>query len=115
MKEPLAQRLKTVREEFGYTQQQMASAVGAKHRSWQDYESGRSIPGGRVLGGLAELGVDVYWLLTGRRCMFTLQYLSETLDQILSELSPQMNANEQRILVMVFNELKTRLASGSGA
>lgn len=109
MKDRLAQRLKAVRERLGFTQQQMASAVGTKHRSWQDYETGRSIPGGRVLAGLAELDVDINWLLTGRKGQFSLQTLSETLEQILAELEPQLSRDEKQILCSAFDELKQRL------
>ncbi|MEW6594157.1 MAG: helix-turn-helix transcriptional regulator [Thermodesulfobacteriota bacterium] len=58
-------RLKDVRKELGYTQKQIGEAIGSSLSTWQDYEAGKSIPGGNALAGLARLGVDINWLLTG--------------------------------------------------
>ncbi len=59
-------RLKAVRETLGCTQKEMAKAVGIKYRSWQDYESGKSVPGGNALIAVARLGININWILTGR-------------------------------------------------
>lgn len=61
----LAQRLQLVRSHFGYTQAQMAEKIKVKYRSWQDYERGKNIPGGKVLEGIALLGINTNWVLTG--------------------------------------------------
>lgn len=63
--ESLVERLKGVRHSLGYTQKQMGEAVGGSLSAWQDYEAGKSVPGGNALTGLARLGVDINWLLTG--------------------------------------------------
>lgn len=44
----------------------MASASGIPIDSYRKYELGRSVPGGNALAGLAGIGVDVHWLLTGK-------------------------------------------------
>lgn len=61
----ISSRLKEVRELLGYTQKGVAEAVGGKLRSWQDYERGLKMPGGSVFEGLARLGINVNWVLTG--------------------------------------------------
>ena len=58
-------RLKQLRESLGYTQNGISVAVGSKLRSWQDYEKGERVPGAQVIAGLASLGVNTNWLLTG--------------------------------------------------
>lgn len=61
----LAVRLKTARETLGKTQRDIASGCSVSVQMWQGYESGKSVPGGKVLEGLARLGINVNWLLTG--------------------------------------------------
>lgn len=43
----------------------IAEAVGSKLRSWQDYEAGKKVPGSQVIAGLARLGINANWVLTG--------------------------------------------------
>lgn len=61
----LADRLKKARESLGYTQKDIATAIKTNPQTWQVYESGKSVPGGKVFEGLARLGINVNWLLTG--------------------------------------------------
>ena len=67
--EGLTQRIRLIRAQLGYTQKAMAERVSVKYRSWQDYENGKSIPGGKVLGDIAVLGININWLLTGTGAM----------------------------------------------
>ncbi|PWG62818.1 hypothetical protein DEM34_10650 [Spiribacter halobius] len=50
---------------LGYTQSGIARECGSKLRSWQDYEAGVRTPGAQVIAGLARLGINANWLLTG--------------------------------------------------
>ncbi len=43
----------------------MAEQLKISFRSWQDYELGKSVPGGKVFEALAKLGFNANWLLTG--------------------------------------------------
>jgi transcriptional regulator with XRE-family HTH domain len=61
----LADRLKRARESLGYTQKKIASFVSVSVQMWRAYEAGSSVPGGNVFEGLARLGLNVNWLLTG--------------------------------------------------
>ncbi len=49
----------------------MASLINMSYKGWQQYESGDSIPGGKVLQSLANLGFSVNWILTGEGEMRT--------------------------------------------
>lgn len=61
----LPERLKKVRAYTGKSQKDISSALGISTRTWQIYEEGGSVPGGKVLEGLANIGIDINWLLTG--------------------------------------------------
>ena len=61
----LANRLKNAREILGKTQKEMALIINVSLTAWQNYESGKQFPGGKVFEEFAKLGFDVNWLLTG--------------------------------------------------
>lgn len=61
----LGGRLKIARESLHFTQQKMAEEVGCSKSAWVEYEYDLKIPGGKVLAGLANLGFNTNWLLTG--------------------------------------------------
>jgi transcriptional regulator with XRE-family HTH domain len=58
-------RLKIVRDSLGMTQKDVAKSLGISPRTWQDYEGGINLPGGKVLEQLARMGFNVNWILTG--------------------------------------------------
>jgi len=58
-------RLRMLREAMQLSQRELAARLGVSGTAWQNYETGRNIPGGNVLKGLADLGVSIDWLLTG--------------------------------------------------
>lgn len=78
MNEKILERLKEVRRKLGYTQKQMGEAIGSSLSTWQDYEAGKSIPGGNALAGLARLGVDINWLLIGEKKRETVKIFVST-------------------------------------
>ncbi len=39
--------------------------INMSYKGWQQYESGDSIPGGKVLAALSKLGFNINWILTG--------------------------------------------------
>lgn len=61
----LAERLKIARESIGNSQKEIAEAAHVSYRAWQGYETGESVPGGKVFEALVKLGFDGTWLLTG--------------------------------------------------
>lgn len=63
----IAERLKKIKETYGYSRKEMSEILNCHIRSWDAYENGTSIPGGEVLSNLAKIGVDINWLLTGKQ------------------------------------------------
>jgi len=61
----LADRLKELRRLLGYSQREMAGFLEINAQSWQGYEAGSSVPGGKSLEALAQKGFNINWLLTG--------------------------------------------------
>lgn len=61
----LADRFKLARESLGLEQKEIAAKLDISHRSWQDYELGKSVPGGKVFESLVLLGFNANWLLSG--------------------------------------------------
>lgn len=60
------ERLRLERDRLGWSQQQAATAVGIRREMWAKYEAGAE-PGAKTLTAMAEAGVDVMYVLTGRR------------------------------------------------
>lgn len=66
----LPERIKTVRQTLKHSQRVMANTLGISLKSWQDYEAGKSIPGGKVFQNICRLGFSGTWLLLGEGPMF---------------------------------------------
>jgi len=95
----ISKRIKQVRNHLGYAQKYISELAGCKLRTWQTYEDGKSIPGGKVLAGLSRLGVNVDWVLTGEGEMF-------------SEQKPFTLTEAQCEVVNSFNRYKQTVAGG---
>lgn len=67
-------RLKRVREYFERPQKEMDPFLGIGKGSWQRYERGQT-PGSQVIAGLAKLGINTNWLLTGEGPMLAADLL----------------------------------------
>lgn len=97
----LFDRLIAAREATGKSQKDLAEILGISFRSWQDYELGKSVPGGKVFESLSRLGFSSDWLLTGEGPMkrggivrepYPL-YLPSDLDQVEYALIPRYNVD----------------------
>ena len=62
-----SERLKAERERLGYTQTEFAEIVGASKRTQIGWEQGRSAPDALALATWIEEGLDVAYVLTGKR------------------------------------------------
>lgn len=85
------ERLKAVRLDKGLSQREISDVLGIGLRSWQQYELGTSIPGGKVLEALhLKLKVNINWLLSGSGQMYfregDVDYDRELLIQAISTL-----------------------------
>jgi transcriptional regulator with XRE-family HTH domain len=68
-----AGRIKLIRDSLGKNQKEMAAAIGASLSAVQSYESGRQVPGGKVIEKLSRMGFDANWLFTGHGMMRRLE------------------------------------------
>ena len=60
-------RLREERESLGLNQTEFAKLADHGRSVQAGYEQGKNVPGGAYLAALANVGVDVYYILTGRR------------------------------------------------
>ncbi len=105
----IAERLRELRLHLGYTQKQMAAAAKAKYRSWQDYECGKNVPGGRVLAGLAEIGINVNWVLTGEGDMRIAPTEMPSGDAALQSIQEQLDRLSEEQLRALADDAEARL------
>ena len=61
----IGDRVKAARTALGLTQDGLARAVGGSKRGIQENEARNRVPGGDVVAGMVELGINANWLLTG--------------------------------------------------
>ncbi|MBR6421963.1 helix-turn-helix domain-containing protein [bacterium] len=59
------ERLRELREAFGFTQSEMAERIGMKQSNYSLIESGATKIPQILFVALAELGVNINWLMTG--------------------------------------------------
>lgn len=57
--------MRAARDAVGLTQEGLAQAVGGSKPGIRDNEGGKNVPGGKVICGLINLGINANWLLTG--------------------------------------------------
>jgi len=57
--------MRQAREHLGLSQQELANSIGVSKRGIQDNETRNRVPGGEVINGFVDLGINANWLLTG--------------------------------------------------
>lgn len=78
-------RLAATRTRLQLTQDEMADRLGVSKRSYCAYEAGDTSPNAKILAALAECGIDMAYLLTGRH--FPLAVGKESLnEELLSQV-----------------------------
>ncbi len=63
----IGDRLREERDRLGMNQEDFGAAGGVKRKSQFNYEAGERLPDAGYLSAIAELGVDVRWVITGSR------------------------------------------------
>ncbi|EIU2540613.1 helix-turn-helix transcriptional regulator [Pseudomonas aeruginosa] len=76
-REEIGARLQAERKRIGLNQDEFAQRVGVAKRTIAGYEGGGGDIGASVLAVAAELGVDVLYVITGRRQPAELESLSQ--------------------------------------
>lgn len=92
-------RMKAARAVLGLSQDGLAKAVGGSKRGIQDNEARNRVPGGEVICGLIDLGINANWLLTGEGPM------------LLADLQVPASATaiDQEILATVIESVESAL------
>lgn len=65
LKHEISVRFRLARESLSLSPPELARTIGSAPQTIRDYEDGKSIPGGAAVAGMANLGIDANWLLTG--------------------------------------------------
>ncbi|TRX75326.1 helix-turn-helix domain-containing protein [Pseudomonas mangiferae] len=77
------ERLKEERLRLGYNQSEFAAAGGVTKNSQFNYEKGDRSPDAGYLAAIADIGVDVYYVVTGRRVPLQADALNEEETQMV--------------------------------
>lgn len=102
----IAQRLESIRAEHNLSLREFANRIGdagftVSHSAVRDYEKGRTVPAGYILGVASAFEVDAGWILTGEtlaaddNAVGQLWRVREDLDEVLDLLRQQLSAEEQ--------------------
>lgn len=81
--------MRTARIALGLTQDGLALAVSGSKPGIRDNEGGKNVPGGKVICGLINLGINANWLLTGEGPM------------LLKDLAPERVAVAEPLQVKI--------------
>lgn len=113
------ERLKLLRKDLKMSQREIAELLEIAPRSWQQYENGSNIPGGKVLEALLEkLNVNINWLLSGTGKMYfkeaDVDYDRELMSQAISTLENCLakkdlvldSVKKGKVAVKLFESLK---------
>lgn len=73
----IGKRMQAARLYFGLTQVEFAKQIGGSKPGIQDNESGKNMPGGKVISSLIRMGINANWLLVGEGPML-LREMKET-------------------------------------
>lgn len=103
-------RLKEMRGMLKLTQSQLAEKVGSSAAAFGQYEKGEKIPGGKVLAGLARLGVNINWLLTGEDQVFisALKFDLELLQDVMAVMEKVFDNLQEQHEMMMYPDKKAK-------
>lgn len=96
----LAARLRHERRAQGLTQQKFAALGGVEANAQAMYESGVRIPRSDYLVALSQQGVDVLYLISGKRTPLELDVLSCAEREIITRFRALAPAQKQAISIL---------------
>lgn len=109
MLEGFSQRLREARLDMRLDQLAFADLGGVKKNSQVNYEAGRTPPTVEYLYRLADHGVDIGYILTGRRSDSSLSF-----EQVLlTELFEKMSAREREAVMQLMMTLTGQTVSAA--
>ena len=109
----ISERLREERERLGKTQPQFGAHAGDKKQAQLRYEKGERSPDAAYLSAAASNGVDVLYVLTGRREMQPMAQAQATASAVTEQaggyaMTMSLHPNEQQLV------LRYRKCSDSG-
>lgn len=102
----LPERLKSARTHLEKEQKEMAALLSISFRSWQDYELGKSAPGGKVFEALVRTGFNANWLLTGEGPMMKEEPASEEYKTLAEFCAAQIGKQQETVSKPVVNKYR---------
>ena len=109
----ISERLREERERLGKTQPEFGALAGVKKQAQLRYEKGERSPDAAYLSAAASSGVDVLYVLTGRREMQPMAQAQATASAVTEQaggyaMTMSLHPNEQQLV------LRYRKCSESG-
>ena len=109
----ISERLREERERLGKTQPEFGALAGVKKQAQLRYEKGERSPDAAYLSAAASSGVDVLYVLTGRREMQPMAQAQATASAVTEQaggyaMTMSLHPNEQQLV------LRYRKCSDSG-
>ncbi|NMY88959.1 helix-turn-helix domain-containing protein [Pseudomonas oryzihabitans] len=95
-------RLRDERLRLGYTQGDFAQAGGVNRNTQGSYERGERYPDTAYLLGVAGIGVDVGYVVTGQKAAVAESSLNEVEQELLGYFRTVSDYNKETIRRMVF-------------
>lgn len=100
----MGKNLRTERVRLGLNQTKLAEIGGVSKATQVAYEADSTRPDSAYLARVAEVGVDVYWLLTGRRLVPGVQWellfdVLALIDEWIAERGKPTSASERNDLL----------------
>jgi DNA-binding XRE family transcriptional regulator len=109
-------RLIEEREKIWSTQQQAADYFGVSRVTWGQCERGNATPSGDVLAGLADMGADVHYILTGQRSQAVAEVdLLPSDERVLVDAYRHCNVQAKQALIQTAALLSAGMAAPSKA
>ena len=94
-KKAVGDRFKQARAALGLTQKEFCAVIGKPVPSLQDYEAGKSMPGGEAVAALIGAGINANWLLTGEGPML----LADLVPPVVPAAAPGINADALEAII----------------
>lgn len=95
----IGRRLAEERDRLGYSQKLLASRLLRTVRTQIKYEQGLTFPDAAYLFFLNQLGADVYYIVTGKRCANELEINEQAVLKAFREMSHEGQDGILRMLV----------------
>ncbi|MFJ4392981.1 helix-turn-helix domain-containing protein [Pseudomonas soli] len=94
----IGERLREERERFGWNQEELGQRGGVNRNTQGKYEKGERNPDSAYLASVAEAGVDVLYVLTGRRTPVPVGDIDQESEELL-QLYLKANSSDRSVLL----------------